>query len=184
MHDGTRDLDALTCGLLEVNAQRCVPPLPDNQVIKIARSVHPRTPCKATRRATMETLEALDAIEHGELYRRDRGGGWSGMGGKSERSAYAALIVEAREHGELIPGGVRVSLSLRAWAVEAAVSRRAMLDYWKGGERKDGIITRLKRRGLIRSDSFGRRDGDSGAFVLVTPVERRAEFHHSSTGGF
>lgn len=182
LHDGSRDLEALTSVLLEVNAARCEPPLPDAQVIKIARSIHPRTPCKTTRRATRETLEALDAVEHGELYRRDQAGGWSGMGGKSERSAYAALIVEAREHGELIPGGIRVSLSLRGWAIEAAVSRRAMLDYWKGGERKDGIVSRLKRRGLIRSDSFGRRDGDSGAFVLVTPVEGRARFHHSSTG--
>jgi hypothetical protein len=173
LHDGTRTLDELTAALLAVNEARCKPPLPERQVVKIAGSIHARTPCKATRRATAETIEALDEIE-AEMWERE----WPGVGGKSERDAFVALIVVAREVGELIPGGVRVSLSVRAWALEAGSSKRAMLDYSRAGERKPGVISRLKRRGLIRSDRTGQREGEAGAFVLVLP---RAEFHHSST---
>ena len=101
LHDGTRTLDELTNKLLAINEARCEPPLPERQVVKIARSIHARTPCKATRRATAETIEALDEIE-AELWQR----GWPGIGGKSERDAYVALIVAGREFGKLIPGAV------------------------------------------------------------------------------
>ena len=72
-----------------------------------------------------------------------------------------------------------MSISVREWALAAGISKRAMLDYRKDGERRLGVISRLKKRGLIRSDKAGRREGEAGAFVLVLP---RAEFHHSSTG--
>jgi hypothetical protein len=179
LHDGTRSLEDLTAQLLEINAQRCEPPLPDAQVLKIARSINGREPCKAGGGATPEFLAALEEVEQ-DLYRRDRDGESKGMGGKSERDASAAAIrIGRRVGGEIIPGGLRISASVREWALETAVSKRAMLDYWKQGERKPGIISRLKRRGIVRSDNADRGEGEAGAIVLV----RRAEFHHSSTGG-
>ncbi len=42
LHDGTRSLDQLTGELLEINARRCTPPLPDREVERIAASIHRR----------------------------------------------------------------------------------------------------------------------------------------------
>src|SRR5215211_6442047 len=133
LHDGTRSLEDLTAQLLEINAQRCERPLPDAQVLKIARSINGREPCKAGGGATPEFLAALEEVEQ-DLYRRDRDGESKGMGGKSERDASAAAIrIGRRVGGEIIPGGLRISASVREWALETAVSKRAMLDYWKQG---------------------------------------------------
>jgi Bifunctional DNA primase/polymerase, N-terminal/Primase C terminal 1 (PriCT-1) len=174
LHDGTRALPDLEAELLQINEARCVPPLPEPQVQKIARSIYRRKPCKPSPpEPDKATLEALAAIEAATWHRR-----WRGMGGKSERDTLVALIKQARRNGQMIPAGVRVSISVRALALAAAVSKRAMLDSWKAGVRKPGIISRLKRAGLIRSDSAGRGGVECGAFVLVVP---RAQFHHSTT---
>jgi hypothetical protein len=180
LHDGTRSLEDLATQLREINTQRCEPPLPDQQVLKIARSINGREACKAGGGATPEFLAALEEVEH-DLYRRDRDGEFKGMGGKSERDAIVGAIrIGRRVGGQILPGGgIRISASVREWAIETAVSKRAMLDYWKKGERKPGIVTRLKRRGIVRSDNADRKEGEAGAIVLV----RRAGFHHSSTGG-
>jgi hypothetical protein len=178
LHDGTRSLDDLAEGLLKINAQRCEPPLPDQQVLKIAKSIHGREPCNKGG-ASPDFLAALEEVER-DLYRRDRNGDFKGMGGKSERDAIVAAIrIGRRVGGRILPGGIRISASVREWALETAVSKRAMLDYWRKGERKPGIVSRLKRRGWVRSDNADRGEGEAGAIVLV----RRAEFHHSSTGG-
>jgi Bifunctional DNA primase/polymerase, N-terminal/Primase C terminal 1 (PriCT-1) len=173
LHDGSRTLTDLEAELLEINEARCVPPLPERQVLKTASSIYRRTPCKPSRgEPSAKTLEALDAVE-AEVWRRE----WSGMGGKSERDAAITLIKQARQHSELIPAGVRVSISVRSWALATAVSKRAMLDHWKNGERKPGIISRLERAGIIRADRTGQSGTNSAAYILVLP---RAEFHHSN----
>ena len=179
LHDGSRSLEDLAADLLEINAGRCEPPLPDAQVLKIARSINGREPCKAGGGATPQFLAALEEVEH-DIYRRDRDGEFKGVGGKSERDAIVGAIkIGRRVGGQILPGGIRISASVREWALETAVSKRAMLDYWRKGERKPGIVSRLKRRGIVRSDNADREEGEAGAIVLV----RRAEFHHSSTGG-
>jgi hypothetical protein len=173
LHDGTRTLTDLEAELLEINEARCVPPLPERQVLKVARSIYRRTPCKpGAPEPDPETLEALDDVE-AAMWGRE----WRGMGGKSERDAVISLIKQARRHGELIPAGVRVSISVRAWALATAVSKRAMLDARKGGERKPGIISRLERAGVIRADRSGQSGTKAGAYILLLP---RAEFHHSN----
>lgn len=180
LNDGSRDLAALTADLLSIRNARCENPetFPDDEVRKIARSIHPRPPCKRTGPVpTPEVLETLKELEARVLWGRE----WRGMGGKSERDAYVALLEAARKHGEMISAGVRVSIGVRTWALAAAVSRRTMHDYSKGGERKPGIITRLKLAGLIRSDNADRSETEAGAIVLLLPP--RARFHHSSTGG-
>ena len=167
LHDGTRTLEALTADLLEINAARCEPPLPDGQVVKIARSIHGRTPCKRSARASAETVEALEASEGG-LWLRE----WRGIGELSARDLYIALIKAGREHGELIPAGVRVSISVRALALAAVVSKRTA----------HYAIKHLKASGLIRSDKASRSGTKSGTLVLLkNALEGRAALHHSST---
>lgn len=184
LHDGTRGSEALTADLLAINAARCVPPLPEGQVRKVARSIHSRPPCRRSApKPDAKTLAALEAIEEAHLWGR----AWPGMAGKSDRDALVALIKLARRHGRLIPAGVRVEVSIREWALATAVSKRAMFDHKRGGEKKPGIVSRLKMAGLIRSDADDRRrDGESGAFVLLLPQDaspHRATFHHPNHGG-
>src|SRR4051794_36967936 len=50
LHDGTRDLAQLEADLQAVNEDRCNPPLPVEQVRKIARSVWRYEPCRPPRR--------------------------------------------------------------------------------------------------------------------------------------
>jgi Bifunctional DNA primase/polymerase, N-terminal/Primase C terminal 1 (PriCT-1) len=170
LHDGTRAITDLEADLMEINERRCVPPLPEQQVRKIAYSIHRRTPCRPSGRvASAETLEALDAVE-GAMWAHE----WRGMGGKSERDALIEALKLARRHGEVIGGGgVRVETSVRTWALATAVDKRTMLDYRKKGERKPGIISRLKHKGFVRTE----RGTKSGAIILLVP---RAEFHHSN----
>jgi Bifunctional DNA primase/polymerase, N-terminal/Primase C terminal 1 (PriCT-1) len=175
LHDGTRTLTDLEDELLEINEERCIPPLPEKQVTKIARSIHRREPCRPSSPGPdAKTVQALDEVE-AALWRHP----WGGMGGKSERDALVSLLKHARRHGELISGGVRVSIGVRAWALATAVSKRAMLDSRKNGERKPGIISRLKRIGFIRSDNASRKGTKAGAFILAVP---RAKVHHSTHG--
>jgi hypothetical protein len=180
LHDGTRTLGDLEDELLEVNDKRCLPPLGEKQVRKIARSIHRRQPCRPSGTGPdAQTLEALDEIE-AAMWRYS----WHGMGGKSERDALIAALKIARRHGERISAGVRVSVGgIRGWALATAVSKRAMLDSRKNGERKPGIISRLRRIGFIRPDNAARRATEAGAFVLMVPPAMRAEFHHSNHQG-
>jgi bifunctional DNA primase/polymerase-like protein/primase-like protein len=174
LHDGTRTLEALSADLLEINAARCTPPLPDAEVERIAQSVYKLPPCKPSApRPSPPTLEALAAIE-ADI----RGRSWPGMGGKSVRDVCIALATKMRECGTLTPTGVRVSLSYAELAVLAGVSKRSLLDKKpKDGKRKPGIISRAKQMGVLRTDNAGRGVTEAGAFVLVIPP--RAEVHHS-----
>lgn len=168
LHDGGRDLDELTAELLEISARRCQPPLPDAQVEKIARSIHARTPCGKSATASAETVEALEACE-ARLWRI----GWRGMGELSARDVYVALIKAGRSHGELIPAGVRVSISVRALALAAAVSKRTA----------HYALKRLKSAGVVRADNGDRAGTKSGALVLLSEaLDSRADLHHSTTG--
>lgn len=167
LHDG-RELAELESALLEINARRCEPPLPERQVIKIAHSIYRRTPCKQTNRAAPEVLELLEEIER-VLWRI----GWRGMGELSARDVYVALILIARQHGTRIPAGVRISISIRALALSAAVSKPTVIK----------AIRRLIKAGYIRRDYAGRQGTDSGAFVLLSvPEAGRANLYHSPTG--
>jgi hypothetical protein len=166
LHDGTRSLDQLAGDLHRINEARCKPPLPERQVEKIAQSIHSRTPCKPSPEVTPEVLEVLDAIE-AALWRI----GWRGMGELSARDVFVALIVVARRYGTRIPAGVRVSISVRALALVAAVSKPTAIKALRG----------LMEAGLIRRDDADRRGTQAGAFVLLEPSATRANFDHSST---
>ncbi len=170
-HEREEILEALE----RVNRERCSSPLAGEELSKIAKSAARYAPGNATPEVTVEVLEAVGEIE-ADIMRRD----WPGVGGKSERDAMVALTQLGRMHGTMIPAGVRISVDVRTLALMASVSKRSLLDNRKAGERVPGIISRLKARGVLRSDNATRFGKDAGAFVLLTP---RAELHHSSTHG-
>jgi hypothetical protein len=159
--------------LERVNRERCSSPLAGEELSKIAKSASRHAPGNASPEVTPEVLAAVGEIE-ADIMRRH----WSGVGGKSERDTMVALTRLARDHGTMIPAGVRISVDVRTLALMASVSKRSLLDNNRGGEKRAGAISRLKARGVIRSDNATRFGKDAGAFVLLTP---RAHVHHSST---
>jgi predicted transcriptional regulator len=163
LHDGTRTLDQLAADLMAINEARCQPPLPERQVLKTARSIHARPPCKPAPATTPEALEVLDQIEAVLWQIR-----WRGMGELSARDVYVALMIIARRYGTRIPAGVRVSISVRALALAAGVSKPTVIK----------AVRRLMDAGLIRKDDSDRSGTQAGAFVLL---EQRATLYHSPT---
>ncbi len=168
-HEREEILEALE----RVNRERCSSPLAGEELSKIAKSASRHAPGNASPEVTPEVLEALDAIE-ADIMRRH----WSGVGGKSDRDTMVALTQLGRMHGTIIPAGVRISVDVRTLALIASVSKSTLLDKPRGGEKRPGAISRLKARGVIRSDNATRFGKDAGAFVLLTP---RAGGDHSST---
>jgi hypothetical protein len=161
LHDGTRDLDQLTRDIQEVNERRCVVPLPLEEVAEIAENMftnyEPCRPNTTSRKGTppdADTLAALDLIEARI---------WAHQWGryKSDRDVMITALKEARLHGQQIGVGVRVSISLRAWAPKAAVSKPTLIK----------AIKRLRVGGFLRRDDAERKREEAGAVVLLTPRE-------------
>ena len=92
----------------------------------------------------------------------------------SANSCTESLLVPtqyfARRYGTLIPAGVRVSMSVRALALAAGVSKPAVLK----------AMRRLMRAGMIRRHYKDRTRRESGAYVLLLPA--RANVDLSPTG--
>jgi len=152
LHDGTRSLDDLTAELLEINARRCEPPLPDQQVVKVARSIHGREPCRAGRpKEVDELVGVLSDYWHGQT--------WKKLAKKSEARFARALIREGRKFGKRVPTGLRVEKSFRQMAEILGVHRNTVTN----------LVRRAKQTGWLRQDNTGRRGEQSGAFVLVDP---------------
>jgi len=152
LHDGTRSLDDLAAELLEINAQRCEPPLPDQQVVKVASSIHGREPCGAGRPKEIDELvRVLSDYWHSQT--------WKKLAKKSEARFARALIREGRKFGKRIPTGLRVEKSFRQMAEILGVHRNTVTN----------LVRRAKQTGWLRQDNTGRRGEQSGAFVLVDP---------------
>jgi Bifunctional DNA primase/polymerase, N-terminal/Primase C terminal 1 (PriCT-1) len=152
LHDGTRSLDDLTAELLVINARRCEPPLPDQQVVKVARSIHRREPCRLGRpKEVDELVGVLSDYWHGQTWKR--------LAKKSEARFARALIREGRKFGKRVPTGLRVEKSFRQMAEILGVHRNTV----------SNLVGRAKESGWLRQDNAGRRGEQSGAFVLVDP---------------
>lgn len=158
-----RNREELEDELLAINAERCSPPLPDEEIRRIAASIARYAAGDASPGPDAETLAALAEIEDA-VWRRE----WKGLAGKSQRDLLIALIKAAGLHGTLIPAGVRISISIRALALAAALSKRATEKGIKG----------LRKSGVLRRDGTG-SGTQAGAFVLL----RSAKVGHSTTGG-
>jgi hypothetical protein len=153
LHDGTRDLAQLEDDLQVVNEARCIPPLPPEQVRKIARSIYQYATCRPARRAPdPDTVEALARIERAILRRE-----WKGQRGKTKYSIAVAALKLARRHAVKSADGVRVEVSTRQLALAAATSRMS-------------VVRNLKDMdGILRADNENVEPGKSGAIVLLTP---------------
>jgi hypothetical protein len=153
LHDGSRDLPQLEDDLQAANEARCLPPLPAPQVLKIARSIIRREPCRPARREPgPETVAVLDKIERAILRRE-----WKGQRGKTKYSIAVAALKLARKHGAEVEDGVRVEVSARQLALAAATSRMS-------------IVRNIKDMdGILRADNENAEHGKSGAIVLLTP---------------
>jgi hypothetical protein len=152
LHDGTRSLDDLTAELLEINARRCEPPLPDQQVVKVARSIHRREPCRRGRpKEVDELVGALSDYWHGQT--------WKKMAKKSEARFARALIREGRKFGKRVTTGLWVEKSFRQMAEILGVHRNTITN----------LVKRGKASGWLRQDNAGRRGEKPGAFILVDP---------------
>jgi hypothetical protein len=132
--------------------------LPNAEVVKIARSIHARTPCSPGpgHKATPEVQSALDDVEAHEL----AAWGWSKTGENTDYDVLLAACRIARRHGTMIPSGVRVEASVRELAEEAAVGSTRTVHK---------AITRLRRGGRLRRDGGGRNGPKRGALVILPP---------------
>lgn len=162
-HDG-RPLEDLASDLLAVNAARCSPPLPEDEVLAITASIHRRTPCRKTRGPDEDALDVLDAVED-----RIRNARWVGMAGKTMYSVMIILLKTGRQHSKPQGAGVRASISVRALALEVGVSKKTL----------NKAIRNLIDAGWLRRDNVGRSGTKSGAFVLLPT---RAKVTHSKPG--
>jgi hypothetical protein len=152
LHDGTRDLDDLAAELLEINARRCEPRLPDQQVVKVARSIHGREPCRPGRpKEVDELVEVLSDYWHSQTWKR--------LAKKSEARFARALIREGRKFGKRVTTGLRVEKSFRQMAEILGVHRNTITN----------LVKRGKASGWLRQDNANRQGEMSGAFVLVDP---------------
>jgi Bifunctional DNA primase/polymerase, N-terminal/Primase C terminal 1 (PriCT-1) len=152
LHDGTRSLDDLAGQLLEINAQRCEPPLPDQQVVKVARSIHKREPCRPGRPKEVDELVGdLSNYWHGQT--------WKKLAKKSEARFARALIREGRKFGKRVTIGLWVEKSFRQMAEILGVHRNTITN----------LVKRGKASGWLRQDNAGRRGEKPGAFILVDP---------------
>lgn len=151
------DEPQIFCELQSLNNARCSPKLVEAEVEKIARSVCRYAPGKARKEPTPEVLELCRTIEERVLWGRR----WPGLGGKSQRALVLTVLQHAILCGELLPcGGIRVSLSHRAAAEDAVISRKAI----------HNALRHLKPEGILRTDPPNKR-GESGAFVLMPPPQ-------------
>lgn len=155
LHDGTRDPDQLEDDLLDVNKARCIPPLPREQVRRIARSIYRYEPCRPPRREPdPETVQELARAERIIL-----SGEWKGKGGKTRYSLSVAWLKLARRHATRVEDGVRLEVSWRQLALAAGVSRPTAMKGIK--DMPD----------MFRVDNEGAESGKSGAIVfLLTPA--------------
>jgi hypothetical protein len=93
---------------------------------------------------------------------------WSWRGADADSNLYQALATAARRHGRAHPDGIRVRVSWGTLALEAKiVSSRTV----------GKSLGRLQERGFLYKDNGGRKDGKSGAFVLVARVKQIGRSH-------
>lgn len=164
-----RDEPEILAALEVINAGRCSPPLDNVELERIAASACRYAPGNASPAAGPEVLGQVDAIEEAKLWNRE----WRGAGWKIPRSLLVVLIQEARRHGQSCEEGVRVTISTRQAAQNAAASPPSIIKAFR----------KLAEAGIIRRDLKDCSGTKSGAVILLSASLRApcANFNHSPT---
>lgn len=164
------ELAELETKLLEINAARCEPPLPEAEVLAVARSVSRYAAGDAAPEPEPDVLEDVEALFTHVLEART----WTGRRGPTKHAAYAALLFLARRHGRRARnGGVKVYVSERQWAELAGTSRTTIRESALPGLRKDGLVYRS-------SEGRGKK---AGAIVLRVPHTWSTQPHGGGSTG-
>jgi hypothetical protein len=150
--------------LLAANDQRCMPPLDESEVRRIAASVARYTAGDASPGPSPKVRADLAQLEAAAEERPVRG-----MRGGSGWSIYNAALEAAREHGVEHPDGVELSLDVRTWAQMAGTHAATVSRFI----RRSSLIRQLRR-------GSGRR---AGSVVLLVPREIGGKLQHSTTAG-
>jgi hypothetical protein len=118
LHDGSRSQDQLAADLMAVNLQRCTSPLEQDEVERIAASIHSLTPCRPTpRSSTPEVLEVVQALRDAASRRAVKG-----MRGGTGWSVYYAGLDLLTKYGQSHPDGVALDVDLRTWSLNAGTN--------------------------------------------------------------
>jgi len=150
-----RDHAAILTELRKANKERCVPPMSDDEVRKIARSAASHAPGNASTVAP-EVLEAATLLEKKVQSRPKKG-----TAAHSRWAVYRALLDCAKRHGKMHRGrDVAVQIAVRQLAEDAGVSKPTVSKALEG----------LDERLLVYRLSGG---GGTKPGVLVLRVPRR-----------
>ena len=147
------DPAAILAELRRVNAERCVPPMSDHEVQKVAGSASSYSPGNAS----MVAPEVLVVLAYLEDKARTRPA--KGVGARSRWAVYRALVDCAKRHGYMHTGrDVAVRLAIRRLALNAGLSTSAT----------QYALAKLEASGLVYRASRG--DGPvPGVLVLRVP---------------
>ena len=170
-HNGTRSLEDLIALAQEINATRCDPPIGspgDNDdaedVMRIARSIHGKPPCRATQRPDHDRIEEL--LEEASAYWYER---FIGKGGKGKlRDVYRSCHIAASRRREIrrvvVDGmereGLAFSDSCRQLAEVANTSAMSVSRH----------LGTLGRMGILVKGEEGAK-GLASTFVLLAPAQ-------------
>jgi hypothetical protein len=117
------DHPAILTELRRVNAERCIPPMSDYEVQKIARSAARYQPGNALT-VSPEILAAVAYLEERAGHRTKKG-----LAAHSRWAVYRALLDGAKRHGYMHKGrDVAVRISVRRLALDAGMGKTATLN--------------------------------------------------------
>jgi hypothetical protein len=147
------DHAAILAELRRVNAERCIPPMADYEVQKIARSAARYQPGNALT-VSPEVLAAVAYLEERAGQRAKKG-----LAAHSRWAVYRALLDCAKRHGRMYRGrDVVVQIAIRRLALDAGLSKSASQD----------ALYALQASGLVYRISCG--DGPvPGSLALRVP---------------
>jgi DNA-binding transcriptional ArsR family regulator len=156
------DHPAILAELRRVNAERCIPPLSDYEVQKIARSAARYQPGNALT-VSPEVLAAVAYLEEKAGQRVKKG-----LGAHSRWAIYRSILDSAKRHGRMYRGrDVAVRIAIRRFALEAGLSKSASQDALYALQ-ASGLVYRISRGDGPMPGSLALRLPDtdvSGTFV-------------------
>jgi DNA-binding MarR family transcriptional regulator len=155
------DHPAILAELRRVNAERCIPPMSDYEVQKIARSAARYQPGKALT-VSPEVLAAVAYLEERAGHRAKKG-----LAAHSRWAIYRALLDCAKRHGRMHRGrDVVVRISVRRLGLDAGLGKTATQD----------ALAQLDAAGLVYRVSRGNGRVPGSLALRVPDTDVRGTF--------